>query len=307
MRDAFIGELYARAQSDSRIMLVVGDLGYGVVEEYASRFPSQFVNVGVSEQSMMGMASGLARTGYIVFVYSIANFPTLRCLEQIRNDVVHDQANVNIIAVGAGLAYGNLGYTHHAVEDIAIMRALPHLRIICPADPIEARSAAVACLNLPGPKYVRLGRNGEPQLHPSVEAVDVSCPQLLRPGKDVVIAGTGAIVGACVKAAIELDGHGISTQVWSVPTIKPFPKSWLMELEGELPILSVEEHLSDGGFGSAILEAASDLGQARTLQRLALSADNLSLLGDENYLRDQHGLSDKAIAHSVVTLLGHKS
>lgn len=272
-------------------MLVVGDLGYGVVDEFAADLPDQFVNAGVSEQAMMSMAAGLASSGYHVFVYSIANFPTLRCLEQIRNDVIYNELNVTIVSVGAGLAYGNLGYTHHAVEDISIMRALPNIRIICPSDPVEAVTSVKACLSHSGPKYVRLGKNGEPRLHNAAEIEHVDDPILLREGNDLVIAATGAIVGECLQAAEGLVATGISAQVWSVPTIKPFPQAWLAGLDLAMPLLTVEEHVRDGGFGSALLEAANDMAWFPTIRRLGLSTDDSAQLGGVGYLRRQREVS----------------
>lgn len=285
-------------------MLVVGDLGYGVVDEFAADLPDQFVNAGVSEQAMMSMAAGLAAAGYQVFVYSIANFPTLRCLEQIRNDASYNNLNVTIVSVGAGLAYGNLGYTHHAVEDIAIMRALPNMRVMCPSDPVEATASVQACLAYTGTKYVRLGKNGEPQLHGESIPVDVTEPQLLRAGDVVILAATGAIVVECLQAAEELAAEGVAAQVWAVPTIKPFPLAWLAALPRTLPVVTVEEHVRDGGFGSALLEAGSDIGQSREVVRLGLTSDGLASLGGAPYLRSARGIDSEAIIAAVRRVTG---
>src|SRR2546427_13117639 len=167
MRAAFFRTVLALAERDERVMLVVGDLGFGVVEPFASRFPARFLNVGVAEQNMTGIAAGLALSGKIVFTYSIANFATLRCLEQIRNDVCYHNANVKVVAVGGGLAYGALGSTHHATEDLAILRALPGLVVIAPGDPVEAELATHAVVEYQGPCYLRLGKAGEPIVHPA--------------------------------------------------------------------------------------------------------------------------------------------
>src|SRR5208283_2815322 len=155
------------AEEDSRICLVVGDLGFGVVEPFAERFPTRFLNVGVAEQNMTGVAAGMAMCGKIVFTYSIANFPTLRCVEQIRNDICHHDANVKIVSGGCGLNYGALGVTHHATEDVAVMRALPEITIVAPGDPVEARHATRALAEQPGPAYLRLGKAHEPEVHMS--------------------------------------------------------------------------------------------------------------------------------------------
>jgi len=165
MRTAFIKTLCELAEQDERIWLLCGDLGYSVLEGFSSRFPNRFVNVGVAEQNMTGIAAGLALSGKVVFIYSIANFPVMRCLEQIRNDVCYHNLNVKIVTVGGGLTYGSLGYTHHGVEDIAVMRVLPNMTVIAPGDPVEARLATQAILNTPGPCYLRLGKAGEPVVH----------------------------------------------------------------------------------------------------------------------------------------------
>src|SRR5271168_2577576 len=167
MRTAFFRALADLAERDERVNLIVGDIGFGVTENFARRFPQRFLNVGVAEQNMTGIAAGLALSGKIVFTYSIANFPILRCLEQVRNDVCYHNANVKIVAVGGGLAYGSLGATHHATEDLAIMRSLPRMTVIAPGDPFEAEAATRAVAAHSGPCYLRLGRAGEPAIHKS--------------------------------------------------------------------------------------------------------------------------------------------
>ena len=167
MRTAFINELFDLAKQDPRIVLIVGDLGFGVVTPFMEQLPGQFLNAGVAEQNMTGMAAGMALSGKIALTYSIANFPTLRCLEQVRNDVCYHNANVKVVSVGGGFTYGAMGATHHAVEDLAVMRALPGLVVVAPGDPIEARAATRAVIEYSGPCYVRLGKAGEPVVHPS--------------------------------------------------------------------------------------------------------------------------------------------
>ena len=160
MRTTFINTLLELADEDDRIYLLCGDLGYSVLEPFFERFPDRFINVGVAEQNMIGIAAGLAQSGYVVFCYSIANFPTLRCLEQIRNDVCYHDCNVNIVSVGGGVAYGAQGYSHHAVEDLAVMRALPNMVVAAPGDPLEVRSLTCALVNHPGPGFFAPGQGG---------------------------------------------------------------------------------------------------------------------------------------------------
>src|SRR5947199_5578558 len=204
MRNAFFGTMLALAEHDERVMLVVGDLGFGVVEPFASRFPARFVNVGVAEQNMTGVAAGLALSGKIVFTYSIANFPTLRCLEQVRNDVCYHNLNVNIVAVGGGVVYGPLGYTHHAVEDLAIMRTLPNITVVAPGDPVEVRLATRALAARPGPSYLRLGRATDTVVHREEPGFEIGRPLVLREGGDVVLVAIGGVLANVAEAAERL-------------------------------------------------------------------------------------------------------
>jgi len=190
MRTAFIETLCELAEQDERIWLLTGDLGYSVLEQFAERFPDRFVNVGVAEQNMTGVAAGLALCGKIVFTYSIANFPTLRCLEQIRNDVCHHNLNVKIVAVGGGLAYGAQGYTHHAIEDLAVMLALPNMTVIAPGDSVEVRLATRAIVDWPGPCYLRLGRAGERIVHQTEPEFQIGKAIVLQQGSDVTLIST---------------------------------------------------------------------------------------------------------------------
>ena len=191
MRTAFFKTLVEIAETDLRINLVVGDLGFGVVEPFVQRFPDRFLNVGVAEQNMSGVAAGMALCGKTVFTYSIANFPTLRCLEQIRNDICYHRANVKIVAVGGGLMYGALGMTHHATEDLAIMRALPEMTVVAPGDPLEAAHATRALAATPGPGYLRLGRAGEPAVHQGPIDFRIGRAIMLRDGSDLLSSHRG--------------------------------------------------------------------------------------------------------------------
>ncbi len=171
MRNAFIDELINQADINDRVMLIVGDLGYSVIEPFAKRFPKQFINAGVAEQNMMSLAAGLASEGYHVFVYSIGIFPTFRCAEQIRNDIDYHQLPVTIVTVGGGLAYGNLGYSHHAVQDYGLMRLMPNMLIASPGDPMEVRACMRYISQNKQPTYLRLGRSGELCIHSSVPEI----------------------------------------------------------------------------------------------------------------------------------------
>lgn len=253
MRTAFVDTLIEAAEADPAIWLINADLGFSVLERFAERFPDRYLNVGVAEQNMVGVAAGLALSGFKVFLYSIANFPTQRCLEQIRVDVCYHDAHVIVAAVGGGFAYGSQGYTHHAIEDLAVMRALPGMRVCAPADPHETRAFVHDLVGTPGPGYLRLGRGGEPAIHSAPLAEAPRGPIVLREGNDVTIVGTGAILPEILGAADLLAGQGVSARVLSLPRLKPLAEDALMAaLAGSRLVATVEEHSLIGGLRDAV-------------------------------------------------------
>ena len=257
MRNAFIEELVAAAKNNENIALVVGDLGYGVVEPFAAKFPKRFFNAGVAEQNMMGLAAGLASEGFHVFVYSIANFPTFRCAEQIRNDVDYHKLPVTVVAVGGGLAYGNLGYSHHAVQDYALMRVMPNILISAPGDPMEVRACMRYIINNPQPSYLRLGKAGEPCIHADVP--EVSPGKWLHVRKGEKCEKTYLTTGATLELVNQLVTTNPNLKDWSLYSMP----LWSMkakaiqarQIENFSTIVTVEDHLIDGGFGSWLLES----------------------------------------------------
>lgn len=301
-----MGELTSLAASDRDVMLLVGDLGFSVVEEFAERFPGQFVNVGVAEQNMIGVAAGLAHSGKTVFAYSIGNFATLRCLEQIRNDVCHPGLRVVVVSVGGGLAYGALGSSHHAIEDLAIMRALPGLAVLSPSDPAEAAAATVWAAGHAGPTYLRLGKTGEPLLHPEPPAVDR--PICLRPGRDVTFLATGLAVHLAIEAATDLDGRGISAAVWSVPMVKPLDRAEIEAIVAAAPVvITVEEHIRAGGFGAAVAELFLD-GRSNLPPFRIVGLDHEQVhgppFGGRELLLERAGLTVEQLVQSSLDLVG---
>jgi transketolase len=202
MRDHFIKRLCELAEKNPRITLITGDLGFGVLDEYRRRYPDQFINAGVAEQNMTGLATGLAMEGRIVFTYSIANFPTLRCLEQIRNDACYHQADVKIVAIGGGFSYGSLGISHHATEDLGIMRCLPDITVLSPSGYWETVGATDACINTPGTCYLRIDKSvGDDNPRNKAERFEVGKARILRDGDDCAIIVTGGILGEVWRAA----------------------------------------------------------------------------------------------------------
>jgi transketolase len=301
MRNAFIDELTVLAESDEEIFLIVGDLGFGVIENFERRFPRQFLNAGVAEQNMMGMAAGLASAGFKVFVYSIGNFPVFRCLEQIRNDVCYHQLNVSIVSIGAGLSYGTLGYSHHAVDDIGVMNALPGMTIYSPADADETRVALRESILVKTPKYFRLGKSGEPDIFDSSPSQFPKWSNLSQ-GKEMLILTTGALSFEAVEAAKILRTYGTQVSVYAIPILKPltFDKELIEQFEN---ILVVEEHSLSGGLGSIISEQIA-LNQLRVkLVKLALPDEVHHELGSQSYLRKYFGIDSLGIANKALKML----
>ena len=305
MRDAFIDELTSLAAKDPAIMLLTGDLGFGVLTNYAERFPSQFINVGVAEQNMSGLAAGLALEGRKVYTYSIANFTTLRCLEQIRNDICYHDANVTLVSVGAGFSYGQLGMSHFSTEDLAILRALPNMKIIAPSDPWEVKLLTREMASIPGPKYLRIDK-GVGGSEENVGSVSFGKGRLVREGSDITIVSLGAILSEALKAAVTLSGMGIEARVISINTLKPFDKSIIFRAcEETKGMISIEEHSEIGGLAGSISEACltSNITPG-FFSCIGLKDEYPTIVGDQAYLRETFGLTSKRIIDAA--LLGLK-
>ena len=301
MRSAFFSTLLDLAGQDDRIYLIVGDLGFGVVEPFAQRFPDRFLNVGVAEQNMTGVAAGLALCGKIVFTYSIGNFATLRCLEQIRNDVCYHQVDVKIVAVGGGFAYGALGMTHHAIEDLAIMRTLPGMVVVAPGDPFEVEQATRAIVSQPGPCYLRLGRAGEPRIHGPSAVFKLGRAIRVREGRALTIISTGGLLETGLRAAELLSGVGIDARVVSMHTLKPIDEAEVVSAAAETGgIATLEEHSVIGGLGSAVAEILAESAGARgRLKRFGVPSAFAPEVGSQEYLRAVYGLSPTAVFQAL--------
>jgi len=259
----------------------------------------------VAEQNMTGVAAGMAMLGRIVFTYSIANFPTLRCLEQIRNDVCYHHANVKIVALGGGFAYGALGMTHHATEDLAIMRALPGMTVVAPGDPIEADLATRAIIARAGPCYLRLGRSGERVLHRPDVPFELGKAITLRDGQDLTIISTGGMLATALEAADHLDVRGISTRVLSMHTLKPIDENAITAAATDTgAIFTLEEHTKIGGLGSAVAEVLAEMnGQRIPFRRIGLPSGFAPLAGSQEYLLAAHGLGLDSVVQCVLNVL----
>ena len=306
MRDAFIGVLTELAPQHPEILFLSGDLGFGVLNEYIAKFPRQFLNVGVAEQNMSGLAAGLAMEGHTVFTYSIGNFPTLRCLEQIRNDICYHDANVKIVCVGGGMSYGAVGFSHHATEDLAILRSLPGMLVLSPCDLWEAAEASRYLISHRGPAYLRLDKSTAPVTVRQDEIFRPGSIRTVREGSDVTLAATGGILGEALLAADSLAEQGIHCRVLSVHTIKPLDTDTLAAAASETGgIISIEEHAVDGGLGGAIAESLMEAGIfPGFFVRMGLRNTFSSVIGSQKYLRKVYSLDAASITRTVTTKLG---
>jgi len=286
MRDAFIAEFSLLARSNPRLMLVVGDLGFSVIEPFAREFPGRFINAGVAEQNMVGLAAGLASEGFHVFVYSIANFPTFRCAEQIRNDVAYHRLPVTIVAIGGGVAYGNLGYSHHAVQDYALMRVLPGMTIAAPGDSLEVRACLRYLVAQPGPSYLRLAKAGEATVHSRVHAVDSGKWIPVHPGsqprKTLLTTGnTLALAAAWVADGGPYAGYALhSLPLWGMGA----KAEQCIQAVAWEQVVTVEDHLRDAGFGSWFAESLSECSKRPEVKVRGLDPSVCDMVADQGAL-----------------------
>lgn len=302
MRDAFIRALGEIASEDPRVMLVNGDLGFGVLDDFIERFSGNYVNAGVAEQNMTAVACGMALAGARAYTYSIGNFPTLRCLEQLRNDVCYHRADVTAVAVGGGFSYGQLGMSHFATEDLAVLRALPELTVVAPSDAWQAHALTHQLHARGGPAYLRLdkGAAGLPK-----GEVELGKARTVREGNDAVIFATGSILGEAVAAADELALEDRRVRVVDVHTLKPFDVETVCAAAEECgTVLTLEEHNVVGGLGGAVAEACLEQGvPIRKFRRLGLPDVYPSVVGDQQWLRAHFGLDGSSVAAQLRTLL----
>lgn len=273
MRDTFVKTLVELAKEDKNIELITGDLGFGVLKPYWEAVPDQFTNAGIAEQNMTTVAAGMALEGKTVFTYSIGNFPTLRCLEQIRNDCAYHNANVKVVCIGGGFVYGSLGMSHQATEDLAILRALPDVVVMAPADLVEAEECTKALAAYPGTAYLRLGRGGEKRIHDHIDNFQIGKAIKVRDGKKIAIFSTGAIFEEVNAAYNVLVEKGYDPAVYTFPTVKPIDTEVIKECAKEFDVVvTCEEHNIVGGFGSAVAEVMAEMKEKKAyLLRIGLN------------------------------------
>lgn len=295
MRSTFINTLLEQAKMDDRIFIVTPDLGFSVFEEFASLFPDRFLNVGIAEQNAVGIAAGLALSGKIVYVYSIIPFVTMRCFEQIRVDLAYMNTNVRLVGAGAGFTYGPAGATHHAIEDIAIMRSLPNMTVLCPGDPVELKCLLNESFHHQGPIYFRLGRNGESVIHSKQTAIKIGDVIEITNGKDAALLVTSNMLEEGKKWAEEQAQKGHSPMLVSIPTIKPIDADAIKRIiDRNIPIRTLEEHNIIGGLGSAVAEIIAEYGKPVDFKRIGVQDQYSHYVGSHMFIREKFGLRGSA-------------
>lgn len=305
MRDTFVKTLVQCAKEDKNIELITGDLGFGVLKLFWEQCPDQFTNAGIAEQMMTGVAAGMALIGKNVFTYSIGNFPTLRCIEQIRNDCAYHNANVKIVCIGGGFVYGSLGMSHQATEDLAVLRAMPNVIVLAPADLVEAEECTKALAKYQGTAYLRLGRGGEKRIHEKIENFQIGKAIKVCDGEDVAIFSTGAIFEEVTACKEILNTIGIKPTIYTFPTVKPIDTITIKAIASKVNlIVTCEEHNIIGGFGSAVAEVMAEMKEKKaTLLRVGLNDEYSVRVGNQKYLRAQYGIDAKNIAEKIMRAL----
>lgn len=302
MRDSFVRALTELVAEDPDIVLLSGDIGFGVLTDFMTRYPGNYLNAGVAEQNMAAVACGMAMAGARTYTYSIANFPTLRCLEQLRNDVCYHHANVTTVAIGGGFSYGQLGMSHFATEDLAILRALPEMVVVAPSDPWQAYALTRQLYERGGPTYLRLdkGQAGLPE-----GVVKLGKVRQVREGADAVIFATGGILGEALAAADMLESEGVGVRVIDVHTIKPLDVDGICAAVRACPfVVTLEEHNVIGGLGGAVAEACLEGGvSVRGFKRIGLGDCYPGVVGDQSYLRAHYGMDRHAVALGLRSML----
>jgi transketolase len=300
MRTAFINTLIERARTDESIFLLTPDMGFSVFEKFIELFPNRYLNVGIAEQNAIGVATGLALSGYEVYVYSIAPFVTMRCFEQVRVDVAYMNTNVKLVGVGGGYSYGPAGATHHAIEDIAIMRSLPNMTVCCPGDPLEAKQLVEQSFSHVGPMYLRLGKNGEPRIHASDDRIEFGKASVLRSGKDFALITTGNMLEQGKAWIDSWVAEGYDPEFISMHTVKPIDEAMIRELaQRNIVIITLEEHTIIGGLGSAVSEIIAATNTRSKVVRVGIPDVFSHYVGSQSCLRGRYGLGSRPDVRSL--------
>lgn len=305
MRNAFAQEITRLGQQDPRVVLLSGDIGNRLFDEFKTLCPGRFFNCGVAEANMIGLAAGLALSGFRPVCYTITPFVTYRCIEQIRVDVCYHEAPVTIVGTGSGLSYASLGATHHSCEEMGMLRLLPGMNVLAPADSFEVQSCLQAALASGRPAYLRIGKKGEPRVHAAPPAFRIGEAIVLREGTDAVFAAAGTILPVALAAADLLAASGVSVGVASMPSVKPLDTAFLARVFGTCRVVgTVEEHSILGGLGGSVAEWLSEQDAPRArLVRFGTPDEFLHETGEQDEARAHFGLTAEKLAARILAVL----
>lgn len=307
MRNAFADEVTSLAKQDSRVVLLSGDIGNKLFDSVKQVDSTRFYNCGIAEGNMMGVAAGMALSGLRPIVYTITPFTTTRCFEQIRVDVCYHKAPVIIVGTGSGLSYAELGPTHHSLEDLAILRVLPGMRVVAPCDANELRSALREALNDSAPTYIRIGKKGETKIYPEPPQLKIGKSLLVAAGRDVALICSGTLMGEVIQAAEILKANGISAEVVSMHSVKPLDFDYLLDAQSRFKmIVSIEEHGLIGGLGGAISEWRSHGNHTVKHVMFGTPDEFMHEVGTQEYARHKYGLTSEQIAKRIIQNLGQE-
>ena len=304
MRNTIINGIHAAARENKDIIFLTGDIGYSVIEKFVAEFSDRVLNTGIAEQNMIGVAAGLALAGKKVFVYTIVPFATMRCFEQIRVDMCYQNLDVTIIGIGGGYAYGTLGTTHFGLEDLTLMRSLPNMKVVAPADPLETAQLFPQLLIVGGPCYIRLNRGGEKVLTENAQAPQLGVGSVLKPGTQVTIFSIGTITEVALEAAAMLEKENLDVEVIHMHTLKPLDKEIIKDrARTRKAVVTLEEHTIIGGLGSAVAEVLAENAVAVPFHRIGVEDHYYSAIGKQDFLRSQAGLSVAAVVENIKKLI----
>lgn len=304
MRDSFINSIYKVTKINNNVLCIVGDIGAFLLRHYIKDFPSNYYNLGAAESNMVGVAAGLAMSGKIPFVYSITPFITARTYEQIKLDMCYNGANVKLVGVGSGVSYGTMGSTHHSLEDIAIMRALPNMVIISPSDPFEVEEAVFAAMKYNGPVYIRLTLSSNP-LDYKRGNFKIGEARIVKKGSDAAIIATGDMVSTAIEASVVLKKNNINAYVINIHTIKPIDEQLIKKLSRECKaIVSIEEHSAIGGLGSAVSSIISQYPENKALLKIVGFDDVFCKEYSKDKLKifEEYGLSTERLVKTMLSI-----
>ncbi len=304
MRTAFANALFDLAKKDKNIFVITNDLGYSVLEQFIEAYPNQYLNIGIAEQNMIGVAAGLALSGKTPVVFSIIPFTTMRCYEQVRDDICYHNLNVKIVGAGSGLSYGSLGPTHHSIEDIAIMRCLPNMTVVCPGDPIETDLAVRAAMEMEGPVYLRIHKKGDPAIHSKKPLFKIGKSIIMQKGNDGVLIVTGNMLPTAYEVVKKLQDEGKKITLLSMHTIKPLDITIIKKIaQLKKPVFTLEEHSIIGGLGSAVAEVLAESGFSVSFNRIGIQDRFTKEVGKQEYLRKVNKLSPEYVYTRIKRML----